>query len=87
MSKFKEFRKFCLCYQSQLDCEGQLKKLGIELTEGPIQNNIDELISMIPDLLFNIDGVELFWNLMWHDIKLTDEYIDELWKELKEYQL
>lgn len=87
MSKFKKFRKFCFCYQSQLDCEEQLKKLGVELIEGPIQNNIDELISMIPDLLFNPDGVELFWNLMWHDTKLTDEYIDELWKELKEYQL
>ena len=87
MNKYKEFRKFCLCYQSQLDCENQLKKLGIELTEGLIQNNIDELISMIPNLLFNSNGVELFWNLMWHDTTLTDNYIDELWEELKEFQL
>ena len=53
MNKFKQFYKFCKCYQTQLVGEQLLKQLGFELNEGPFLNNIDELISMIPELLFN----------------------------------
>ena len=87
MNKFKEFYKFCKCYQAQLDAEKYLRKIGIELTEGSFLNNIDSLISMIPDLIFNSVGVDIFWNLLCLDYEFTDEYIDQLWEELKEFQL
>ena len=64
MSNFKEFYKFCKCYQKQLDNEQALKQIGFELNEGSFLNNIDELISMIPELLFNEKGVELFWDML-----------------------
>lgn len=87
MSKYHYFYNFCKCYQKQLDNEQLLKQIGFELNEGPFLNNIDELISMIPDLLFNEKGVELFWNMLCFDYEFTDEYIDELWNNLQEYQL
>ena len=87
MNKFKQFYKFCKCYQNQLDNERFLKQIGFELNEGPFLNNIDELISMIPDLLFNEQGVELFWNMLCLDYAFTDDYIEQLWEELKEFQL
>ena len=85
MSNFKEFYKFCKCYQKQLDNEQALKQIGFELNEGSFLNNIDELISMIPELLFNEKGVELFWDMLCLDYEFTDEYIDQLWNELKEF--
>ena len=80
MSNFKYFYKFCKCYQKQLDNEQFSKQIGL-------LNNIDELISMIPELLFNEQGTELFWDMLWLDYEFTDEYIDQLWEELKEFQL
>ena len=87
MSNFKYFYKFCKCYQKQLDNEQFLKQIGFELNEGPFLNNIDELISMIPDLLFNEKGVELFWDMLCLDYAFTDDYIEQLWEELKEFRL
>ena len=87
MNKFKQFYKFCKCYQTQLNIEQSLKQIGFELNEGPFLNNIDELISMIPELLFNEQGTELFWGMLCLDYEFTDEYIEQLWEELKEFQL
>ena len=87
MNKFKQFYKFCKCYQKQLNIEQSLKQIGFELNEGPFLNNIDELISMIPELLFNEQGTELFWDMLCLDYEFTDEYIEQLWEELKEFQL
>ena len=87
MNKFKQFYKFCKCYQTQLNIEQSLKQIGFELNEGPFLNNIDELISMIPELLFNEQGTELFWNMLYLDYEFTDDYIEQLWEELKEFQL
>ena len=42
---------------------------------------------MIPELLFNTEGVDVFWNLLCLDYEFTDEYIEQLWEELKEFQL
>ena len=78
MSNFKYFYKFCKCYQKQLDNEQFLKQIGL-------LNNIDELISMIPELLFNEQGTELFWDMLCLDYEFTDEYIEQLWNELKEF--
>lgn len=87
MNKYNYFYKFCKCYQIQLNSEKYLRQIGIELNEGSFLNNIDNLLSMIPELLFNFKGVEVFWNLICLDYELTDEYIEQLWEELKEYQL
>ena len=43
MNKFKQFYKFCKCYQTQLVGEQLLKQIGFELNEGPFLNNIDYL--------------------------------------------
>ena len=37
--------------------------------------------------IFNTEGVEVFWNLLCLDYEFTDEYIEQLWEELKEFQL
>lgn len=87
MNKYHYFYNFCKCYQIQIDSEKHLRQIGIELNEGSFLNNIDSLISMIPELLFNAEGVEVFWNLLCLDYKFTDEYIEQLWEELKEFQL
>lgn len=87
MNKYKEFRKFCKYYQEQLNIEEELKKLGLFLDDGRFLNNIDCLISLIPELLFNAEGVEVFWNLLCLDYEFTDEYIEQLWEELKKFQL
>ena len=87
MDKYHYFYNFCKCYQIQLNSEKYLRQIGIELNEGSFLNNIDNLLSMIPELLFNFEGVEVFWNLICLDYEFTDEYIEQLWEELKEYQL
>lgn len=87
MNKYHYFYNFCKCYQIQLNSEKYLRQIGIELNEGSFLNNIDNLLSMIPELLFNFEGVEVFWNLICLDYEFTDEYIEQLWEELKEYQL
>lgn len=87
MNKYHYFYNFCKCYQIQINSEKHLQQIGIELNEGSFLNNIDSLISMIPELLFNAEGVEVFWNLLCLDYELTDEYIEQLWEELKEFQL
>ena len=88
MSKFREFYKFCKAYQTQLNIESELKSYGLIFDgEGKLSSNIDELISMIPGLIFNKTGAELFWNLLCLDYEFTDEYIEQLWEELKEFQL
>ena len=35
--------------------------------------------------LFNEQGTELFWDMLCLDYEFTDEYIDQLWNELKEF--
>ena len=86
MNKYHYFYNFCKCYQIQIDSEKHLRQIGIELNEGSFLNNIDSLISMIPELLFNAEGVEVFWNLLCLDYEFTDQYIDQLSEELKEFQ-
>lgn len=88
MSQFIKFKKFCECYQVQLSVEKALMSFGIVFDgEGVLSRNIDELISMIPDLIFTPDGVEMFWESLWDEHEFTDEFIEELWEKLKDYQL
>lgn len=86
MNKLKQFCEYCNLYQSWIDKEQNLIKLGITL-ENPFLEPIDGLLSLIPELIFNNEGVELFWDLMCNIDKFTQEIIDELWDNLQEYQL
>jgi hypothetical protein len=86
MNKFKQFREYCELYQKFTDQEKNLRDLGVFFEE-PFSETIDGAISLIPELLFNIDGVDLFWSLMMNINELNAETIEELWNNLQEYQL
>ena len=86
MNKFKQFREYCELYQKFTDQEKKLHDLGI-IFENPFIGTIDAIISLIPELLFNENGVDLFWSLMININELNQETIDELWNDLHVYQL
>lgn len=86
MNKLKQFREYCDFYQEFMEQEQNLSKLGITL-ENPFLRPIDGLLSLVPELIFNDEGVELFWDLMMNVKEFTQEVIDELWDNLREYQL
>ena len=86
MNKFKQFREYCELYQKFTDQEKELRDLGV-IFEDPFMGTIDGLLSLIPELLFNEEGVNLFWSLMMNINELNAETIDELWNNLQEYQL
>lgn len=87
MNKYKIFRDFCQQYQTQIVIENDLEKAGLSIGEGKLSDSINYFISMIPNLIFNEEGVDIFWNDLNYDMNFSDEYIDQLWEELKEYQL
>lgn len=87
MNKYKAFKDFCQQYQTQIMIEDDLKKAGLYIGEGKLSDSINYFISMIPDLIFNEEGVDIFWNNLNYDMNFSDDYIDQLWEELKEYQL
>lgn len=86
MNKLKQFCEYCNLYQAWIDKEQDLSKLGITL-ENPFLEPIDGLLSLIPEFIFNNEGVELFWDLMCNIKEFNQETIDELWDNLREYQL
>jgi hypothetical protein len=86
MNKFKEFCEYCNLYQSWVVKEKNISKLGITLEDSFLEP-IDGLLSLIPELIFNSEGVELFWDLMSNVNEFTQETIDELWDNLQEFQL
>lgn len=87
MNKYKAFKDFCQQYQTQIMIEDDLKKAGLYIGEGKLSDSINYFISMIPNLIFNEEGVDMFWNDLNYDMNFSDDYIDQLWEELKEYQL
>jgi hypothetical protein len=86
MNKFKQFREYCELYQKFTDQEKNLRDLGV-VFEDPFMGTIDGLLSLITELLFNEDGVDLFWSLMMNINELNTETIEELWNNLQEFQL
>lgn len=86
MNKLKQFCDYCNFYQEFMEQEQNLSKLGIIL-EDPFLRPIDGVLSLVPELIFNDEGVELFWDLMMNVKEFTQEVIDELWDNLREYQL
>ena len=86
MNKYKQFREYYNFYQLFIEQEQNLSKLGITL-EDPFLRPIDGVLSLVPELIFNDEGVELFWDLMMNVKEFTQEVIDELWDNLREYQL
>lgn len=88
MSKLKDFYNFCKLFQQELDLEKKLKPIGLFFDgEGEMSQVLDGLLSMIPDLIFDEKGSALFWDLVCFNDDFSDEYIYELWEELKDYQL
>ena len=88
MSNYSKFYKFCKLYKKELELENKLKPLGIYFDgEGEISQIFDELISMIPDLIFDEVGTNEFWENLCYSDEFSDEYIEELWEKLKDYQL
>ena len=86
MNKLKEFYEYCNLYQAWIVKEKNISNLGITLEDSFLEP-IDGLLSLIPELIFNSEGVELFWDLMGNVREFTQETIDELWDNLQEFQL
>ena len=85
MNKYKSFKDFCEQYQTQIMIEDNLEKAGLSI-EGKLSDSINYFICMIPSLIFNEEGVDMFWNNLNYDMNFSNEYIDQLWEELKEFQ-
>ena len=86
MNKLKQFCDYCNFYQKFIEQEQNLSEVGITLDDLFLKP-IDGLLSLVPELIFNTEGVELFWDLMNNFKEFNQEVIDELWENLREYQL
>lgn len=86
LNNFDNFKNYMYLYKKSINIENKFKELGVEFNpELGIQLLIDELVSWIPDLIFNSKGCELFWNCI--DYDFSEEKIEELWEKLKNYTI